>query len=397
MDDDQQRRLDALHQLAQEQLRAQQAVKEAPSRERDGDSDLVVEPLTPGAKKSTQRIHPTGPWQPAWASLDADRRRGAVRRSPHGVVRPQPLPDNSYADPNSWPRKRADRDEQLQFRDRHGEWQEGRGNVSLARAPQTWRQHDLLLRAAVPRQDLPGDPACLSQTPSSGHAVRSVGEKCSTGAQEPPIRFQGVAVSNGFLYFQMTGDDLPTDLRNTAENALWAKLATSRTFPVPAGDYYATGPPPPQGASPAPAPPSRCRRPWRSLAQPRRRRSSASISSCPGRPIVPDQGGVAPPSGTWLIQDAVMVGWRFTTQGGALVAAPPSQICWQYGRGWPDVLRDGGLECQRQRCQGRPSPTSRRNSSQGVVTVGSVSCSRSSTIIVCRTEPHLRPERGVSA
>src|SRR6476660_9294029 len=53
MDDDQQRRLDALHQLAQEQLRAQQAVREAPSRERDDDSDLVVEPLTLGAKKST--------------------------------------------------------------------------------------------------------------------------------------------------------------------------------------------------------------------------------------------------------------------------------------------------------------------------------------------------------
>ena len=35
MDDDQQRRLDALHRLAQEQLRAQQAVKETPSRERD--------------------------------------------------------------------------------------------------------------------------------------------------------------------------------------------------------------------------------------------------------------------------------------------------------------------------------------------------------------------------
>jgi hypothetical protein len=53
MDEDQQRRLDALHQLAQEQLRARQAVKEAPARERDDDSDLVVEPLAPGAKKST--------------------------------------------------------------------------------------------------------------------------------------------------------------------------------------------------------------------------------------------------------------------------------------------------------------------------------------------------------
>ncbi len=53
MDDGQQRRLEVLHQLAQEQLRAQQVVKEAPSQERDAESDLVVEPLTPGTKKST--------------------------------------------------------------------------------------------------------------------------------------------------------------------------------------------------------------------------------------------------------------------------------------------------------------------------------------------------------
>jgi len=53
MDDDRQRRLEVLHRLAQEQLRTQQAVKEAPSQERNSESDLVTEPLTPGAKKST--------------------------------------------------------------------------------------------------------------------------------------------------------------------------------------------------------------------------------------------------------------------------------------------------------------------------------------------------------
>ena len=68
MDDDQQRRLDALHRLAQEQLGAQQAVKQAPSQERNDDSDLVVEPLTPGAKKSTS----------ASTRLSRGNRRGLV-------------------------------------------------------------------------------------------------------------------------------------------------------------------------------------------------------------------------------------------------------------------------------------------------------------------------------
>ena len=94
----------------------------------------------------------------------------------------------------------------------------------------------------------------------SGSRVRTVEEKCGVGVQQPPPILNGVAVKNGALVFGVTGDDLPADLRSAAENALWAKLATSRTFQLPAGDYYATG----VDAlviSRARAPPSRCGRP----------------------------------------------------------------------------------------------------------------------------------------
>ncbi len=134
-----------------------------------------------------------------------------------------------------------------------------------------------------------------------------------------------MAVSNGFLYFQMTGDDLPTDLRNAAENALWAKLATSRTFPVPAGDYYTTGTTTTGRITSARA--AVALQATLALARPTTALTGYCLNlSCAGQPIVPDQGGAAPPSGTWLVQDAVISDWRFTTQGGALVATSPSQF-----------------------------------------------------------------------
>ena len=67
MDDGQQRRLDALHQLAQEQLRAQQVVKEAPSRERDAAVGSGGRAADARGEEIYFRIHPTGSWQPAWA------------------------------------------------------------------------------------------------------------------------------------------------------------------------------------------------------------------------------------------------------------------------------------------------------------------------------------------
>ncbi len=324
MDDDQQRRLDALHQLAQEQLRAQQVVKEAPSRERDDDSDLVVEPLTPGAKKSTS----------ASTRLARGSRRGLIWTLIGGVAvfavvltglfarsrflttptpTPTPGPENALIVTSNFNSGTVTV---------NGKKVEGTFPLLVRLKP----GDNTISYSAPPFRDQTCRVTLLSQPDAqSGSRVRSVDEKCSTGAQEPPIRFQGVAVSNGFLYFQMTGDDLPTDLRNAAENALWAKLATSRTFPVPAGDYYATGTTTTGRITSARA--AVALQATLALARPTTAQAEFCLNlSCAGHPIVPDQGGVAPPSGTWLIQDAVMVGWRFTTQGGALVATPPSQF-----------------------------------------------------------------------
>jgi hypothetical protein len=155
--------------------------------------------------------------------------------------------------------------------------------------------------------------------------VRAVEEKCGVSVQQPPLTLNGVAVKNGVLVFGMTGDDLPADVRNTAENALWAKLASSRTFQAPARDYYATGVDASGQIRSARA--SVALRASLALARPSVTQTGFCLNlSCPGYPLLPDQGQVSPPAGVWLIQESVVVGWRFTTQGGAFVAEPPPQF-----------------------------------------------------------------------
>ncbi|HEX3269906.1 MAG TPA: hypothetical protein VHR15_04595 [Ktedonobacterales bacterium] len=324
MDDGQQRRLEVLHQLAQEQLRAQSAVKEAPSRERGDDLDVSVEPLTPGAKKSTS----------ASTRLARGSRRGLIWTLIGGVAlfavvltglfarsrlltaptpTPTPGPENALIVTSNFNSGTVTV---------NGKKVEGTIPLLVRLNP----GDNTITYSAPPFHDRTCQVTLSSQPDAnSGSRARSVGEKCFTGAQEPPLFLNGVAVKNGFLYFQMTGDDLPTDLRNAAENALWAKLATSRTLQVPAGDYYATGTSATGRITSARA--AVALQATLALA----RSTTAQGDVCPnppcgGQPILPGQGGVAPPSGTWLIQDAVVAGWRFTTQGGALVAAPPAQF-----------------------------------------------------------------------
>src|SRR5262249_25511414 len=77
--------------------------------------------------------------------------------------------------------------------------------------------------------------------PRTDQRAQTAGDGCSIGNQEPPITFQGVTVSNCYRVSGMIGADLPSDLRNAAESALWLKLANLPALQVPAGDYYATG------------------------------------------------------------------------------------------------------------------------------------------------------------
>ncbi len=156
--------------------------------------------------------------------------------------------------------------------------------------------------------------------PNSGQRTQAAGANCAINTQEPAIRFQGIAVPNGYLGFQLTGADLPNDLRNTAENALWLKLGNLPALQVPAGDYYATGTTTTgritsvRAAVPLLATPALVR------SNSTQNGPSCSNLGCAGPPALPDQGGGSTPAGIWLIGDSVAAGWRFTTQSGALVA-----------------------------------------------------------------------------
>lgn len=319
MDDGQQRRLEVLHQLAQEQLRAQQVVKEAPSQERDAESDLVVEPLTPGTKKSTS----------ASTRLARGSRRGLIwtlvislvavivlvagsfswqRFSLTPTPTPTPGPGNALIVTSNF----------------------NSGTVTLngkklaGTVPLLVRLNlgeNTITFSAPPFHDKTCRVTLLAQAdPNSGQRTQAAGANCAINTQEPAIRFQGIAVPNGYLGFQLTGADLPNDLRNTAENALWLKLGNLPALQVPAGDYYATGTTTTgritsvRAAVPLLATPALVR------SNSTQNGPSCSNLGCAGPPALPDQGGGSTPAGIWLIGDSVAAGWRFTTQSGALVA-----------------------------------------------------------------------------
>jgi hypothetical protein len=134
------------------------------------------------------------------------------------------------------------------------------------------------------------------------------------------ITFQGMPVSNGYLVFGMTGADLPNDLRNAAESALWLKLANLPALQVPAGDYYATGTTTTGRITSARAAVPLLATLALSHDNAAQVGPSCSVLGCGGQPLLPDQNGPTIPAGTWLVQDSMAVGWRFTTQSGALVA-----------------------------------------------------------------------------
>ncbi|HEY7020402.1 MAG TPA: hypothetical protein VH349_04740 [Ktedonobacterales bacterium] len=319
MDDGQQRRLEVLHQLAQEQLNAKQAAKEAPARERNDDSDVSVERLAPGTKKSTSTS----------TRLARGSRRGLVwtlvisltvvvvlvagsfswqRFSLTPTSTPTPGPGNALIVTSNFNSgavtlngKKLAGTVPLLVRLNPGE------NTITFSAPPF---HDRTCRVTL-----------LAQAdPRSGQRTQAAGDNCAINIQEPAIRFQGIAVPNGYLGFQLTGADLPDDLRNAAESALWLKLANLPALQVPAGDYYATG-------TTTTGRIISVRAAVLLLATPALVRSNSTQNGppcsnlgCAAPPALPDEGGGSTPAGIWLIGESVASGWRFTTQSGALIA-----------------------------------------------------------------------------
>jgi hypothetical protein len=320
MDDGQQRRLEVLHQLAQEQLRAKQtAVKEASAQERDSESDLVVEPLTPGAKKSTS----------ASTRLARGSRRGLIWTLVICLATVVVLVAGSF----SWqrfsltpmPTPTAGPGNALIVTSNFISGTVTVNGKKLAgTVPLLVRLNpgkNTITFSAPPFQDRICRVTLLAQAdPRSGQPVQAAGDNCSINTQEPAIRFQGIAVPNGYLGFQLTGADLPDALRNAAESALWLKLATLPALQVPAGDYYATGTTTTgriisvRAAVPLLATPALVRSNSTQNGPP------CSNLGCAGPPALPDDGGGSTPAGIWLIGESVASGWRFSTQSGALIA-----------------------------------------------------------------------------
>jgi hypothetical protein len=320
MDDGQRHRLEVLHQLAQEQLRAKQAdVKEAPSRELDSDSDLVVEPLAPKAKTSTSastRLARGSQRGLIWMlviSLAAvvvlvvgsfSWQRFSLTPTPTPTIGPGSaliVTSNFNAGTVTVNGKKVAGTVPLLVRLNLGE------NTIAFSAPPF---HDKTCRVTLlPQAD-----------PQSGQRAQAAGDNCSINTQEPAIRFQGIAVPNGYLDFQLTGADLPNDLRNAAESALWLKLANLPSMQVPAGEYYATGTTTTGRIASARAAVPLLATPALVRNNSTQNGPSCSNLGCAGPPPLPDQGGGSTPAGIWLVQESVAVGWRFTTQSGALVA-----------------------------------------------------------------------------
>jgi hypothetical protein len=137
------------------------------------------------------------------------------------------------------------------------------------------------------------------------------------------LTLNGVVVSNGYLFFERAGADLPADQRSAAVNALWLKLANLPALQIPTGDYYATG-----TTSTGHIVSARAAVPLNAtlaLAHDNSTQDGLSCGSlgCAGQPILPDQGEMGATAGIWRTTESVAIGWRFTTQSGALVATAP--------------------------------------------------------------------------
>jgi hypothetical protein len=175
--------------------------------------------------------------------------------------------------------------------------------------------------SAPPFQDQTCRVTLLAQPNlGNGQRTQAAGDNCSINTQEPAIRFQGLAVPNGYLSFQLTGADLPNDLNNAAESALWLKLANLPALQVPAGDYYATGTTTTGRITSARATVPLLATPALIRNNSAQNGPSCSNLGCAGPPVLPDHGEGSTPAGVWLIDESVASGWRFTTQSGAFVA-----------------------------------------------------------------------------
>jgi hypothetical protein len=313
MYDDQQRRLDALHRLAQEQLRAQK---------HDEDLELVVEPLTPGIAASS-RMRRRSRRGLLVALITGLTLLGLVVTGSFNWRRFLPAPTPT-ATPITGNELIVTSNANFGSVTLNGKAVSGAFPLLVRLNP----GENTITFSAPPFRDRTCHVTLLPQPDTrTGQRVQSTTDGCSiyNYNQQPPQSLNGIAVNNGALVFSLTGADLPDAARNAAESALWAKLASPPTFQIPAGDYYTTG-----VETSGRIRSARAAVPL--LAAPALARASATQNGvycfnlgCPGEPMLPDQAGASTPAGVWLARESLALGWRFTTRSGALVATSPAR------------------------------------------------------------------------
>jgi hypothetical protein len=311
MYDDQQRRLDALHRLAQEQLRAQK---------HDEDLELVVEPLTPGIAASS-RMRRRSRRGLLVALITGLTLLGLVVTGSFNWRRFLPAPTPT-ATPITGNELIVTSNANFGSVTLNGKAVSGAFPLLVRLNP----GENTITYAAPPFRDQTCLVTLLTQADvRSGQRVQPAGARCVTGNQEPPLALNGIAVKNGYLNFSLTGADLPDAARSAAESALWAKLASPPTFQIPAGDYYATGVETSGRIRSARAAVSLLAAPALARASATQNGVYCSNLGCPGEPVLPDQADASTPAGVWLARESVALGWRFTTRSGAPVATSPAR------------------------------------------------------------------------
>ncbi len=334
MYDDQQRRIEALRRLAQEQLRAQQSAQqsavETSAAEPVDDAELMIEPQiaeasgAQGPATASTRMSRHSRRGLAWILIGALALLALVLAGSFGLQRfvPAPTPtatpitgnelivtSNFNAGSVSLNGKKIDGALPVLVRLKPGE-----NTITYSAPPFRDRTCRVIL---LPQQDV-----------GIGQRVQTTSDGCGTFGydQRPPLSLDGVTVKNGALTLPLTGADLPDATRAAAESALTAKLGNLSSLPVPAGDYYAIGVTTsgriisaratlPLVANPA----------LSSLDAAPGATGTCLRLSCAGTEFLPDARGSAAPPGVWLVRQSFTMNWRFTTQSGALVATSPTR------------------------------------------------------------------------
>jgi hypothetical protein len=335
MYDDQQRRIEALRRLAQEQLRAQQAQQstqqsavDTPAPERADDAELVVEPLTSrasgaqGRETASTRMSRGSRRGLAWiligalALLALAGSFGLRRFVPAPTPTATPITGNELIVTSNFNSGSVSL---------NGKKVDGALPVLLRLKP----GENTITYSAPPFRDRTCRVTLLpQQNVGIGQRVQTTSDGCGMFGydQQPPLSLSGVTVRNGALTLPLTGADLPDAARNSAESALTAKLGNLSRLPVPAGDYYATGVTTSGRIISARAAMPLVATPALSPLDAASGAAGACLHlSCAGAELLPDARGVTAPAGVWLVRQSFTMNWRFTTQSGALVAISPSR------------------------------------------------------------------------